>query len=55
MRKRKQITVVFTVEEEWVPGAFYDPQDFADSAMNAIRHCMSTYCPELVETKVEDA
>ena len=53
MRNRKQITVTFTVDEEWVPGLFYDPQDFADQAFKSIQHSMSAYKPELVSTFVD--
>ena len=52
--RRKQVTVVFTVKEEIVPGLFYDPQDFADHAYKGIAYQLQAYKPELVETKVED-
>lgn len=54
MLNRKQITITFTVIEEFVPGLFYDPQDFADQAFKSIERTISAYNPELVETKVED-
>ena len=51
---RKQITVVFTVKEELIPGKFYDPQDFADIVWQDIDYRLVSYDPELVSTKVED-
>lgn len=51
---RKQITLVFSVNEEWVPGAFYDPEDFAISASRAIKDILISYKPEIISTKVED-
>ena len=52
--RRKKITVTFTVQEEIVPGLFYDPQEFADHAYKGIAYQLGAYKPELVETKVED-
>lgn len=53
-RKRKKVTIVFTVNEEWVPGMFYDPQDFADTVTRDLLYRLTTYKPEVVSTKVED-
>ena len=54
MFRRKQITVIFTVEEECMPGLFYDPEDFATQAFKAIQGRIPAYKPLLVSTLVED-
>jgi len=54
MLPRKQITIVFTVKEEFVPGMFYDPEDFATQGFKSIEYTLMAYEPELVSTKVED-
>ena len=55
LHSRKQITIVFTVKTESVPGMFYDPEDFATQGFKAIENTLMAYKPELISTDVKDA
>ena len=55
MKSRKEITVVFTVDEEPTPGMFYDPQDFVAQAWFSVKHKLQAYKPELVTGSVKNA
>lgn len=49
---RVEVVLRFTVKRELVPGAFYDPQEFADYAARDIERCFATYKPEIKEKRV---
>lgn len=50
-----QVTVTFTVNEELVPGLFYDPIDFGTEAMNAVKKKLSTYDPRLIRVETSNS
>jgi hypothetical protein len=52
-KPRIRVTVTIDVKPEWVPGMFYDPQDFADVIVRDAKHSLGAYDPTLVETKIE--
>lgn len=50
-RLKHEITIVFQVNEEMVPGMFYDPQDFVDSTTADILYRLSAYKPVILRTE----
>lgn len=54
MRNRKIVTVTFSVNEEWVPGLFYDSTDFITSAYGSIAESLSAYAPKIEGGSVQN-
>lgn len=54
LKERVQITIRFSVEKEFVPGLFYDPQDFADKTADDIKYRLESYKPLILEKSVKD-
>lgn len=50
---RVRVTITFDVDEECVPGVFYNPQDFASIGYDTLESSFKAYKPTLVDKKVE--
>ncbi len=48
--QRVKVTIVFTVNPEYVPGLFYDAEDFARSTCDDIMRRLVSYNPTIEET-----
>lgn len=53
MENRIEVYIRFTVNPEFVPGLFYDPEDFARSACDDIKRRLVSYNPKIEETNVK--